>query len=637
MDTFRLLVEAAEIMRQAAEDRGRPPPKSGASLPAEIINQMVPELDPISLMNLSGRSASNYLTSIPAETMNQMIPELDPISLMNLSGRSASNPLTDIPAEIMNQMIPELDPISLINLSQASQQFRHIIKPCKEELIERLLALECTEEFGGAEPSIHRRAWRPPSDVPIHRNIERYPSVVDTNWGAQRYACCGCLKLLPHYYFDNRSIQSEGLRKPMFGTPGAEFKTCWRPSKRGMHRQHVQGLRRAQRKELRLAESELQEGDPVLLQYTAAFKTLDLDYRRELNSRELKGVDDFSIDSWGRLLTPVNARTVIKMFTEVGRRGQNRRTRRCNECLYQRDLAIESATSDGDMLEIPTVKRSRLVHCGSALRRYFPGYSEIYGRECPPIPTLRMPSFVRWVRFQEMWNMCMIRCPGCEVWQEMRTFRLSGTLLGCGFEVKPDAGAGLADWDAMVLEPQMCGESVCNHCFVNKNGRDKLKQVLVRWLSHEQSQELARLEALIKVGWISLGDALSHPRFNSDPWVKLKKEHRRGLSGISPILDKNHQLNLSSMTVLRSWYEVLFRKDKTDAAETFATYFNPTRNWEYQWLINFPLLQSHWFHLTDMIQEVQADPERLVDWALEPRLGLPLHDADEAAFRQQAQ
>uniref|UniRef100_A0A8H7NLR6 F-box domain-containing protein n=1 Tax=Bionectria ochroleuca TaxID=29856 RepID=A0A8H7NLR6_BIOOC len=68
--------------------------------------------------------------------------------------------------EIMNQMIPELDPASLINLSQASHGFRAIIKPRREEFVERLLALECTEEYGGAEPFIHRRVWKPPTTCP---------------------------------------------------------------------------------------------------------------------------------------------------------------------------------------------------------------------------------------------------------------------------------------------------------------------------------------------------------------------------------------------------------------------------------------------------------------------------------------
>ncbi|CAH0023413.1 unnamed protein product [Clonostachys rhizophaga] len=580
------------------------------------------------------RSTSYSSAAMPAYDRQRSAPSApDSSAAMPVDDEQPSGPdrLGAMPAELMNQMIPELDPISLINLSQASHGFRAIIKPSREEFVDRLLALECTEEYGGAETFIHRRVWRPSNNLPIHYNLERYPSIDDTRWETQRFACSGCLKLLPHYQFDNRSIQHEDYRKPMFGTPSAKTPTTWRPSLRGKDRKQISGrLKRAQRKELRLVESELPEGHPVLLQYTAAFKALKLDFKRELNSRRVRGVDEYVINGHGRPVTTANPRTVTKMLTEISRRGQKRRNRRCNECLFQKGQ-YRAPSTIGDV-RTPIMKRSRLVRCGSALRRYFPGYSEIYGRPCPPIPTLRMPSFVRFVRFQELWNLCMIRCPGCEVWQEMRAFRLSGSLLGCGFDTTADAWEGMIDWDATIMEQESLGESVCNRCFVNKNGRDQLKQVLFRWLSHEQSQELARIEAMIKVGWISITDALTSAKFNSDPWDNLRRAHSISLKGIAPILRKDFQLDFSSMTLLRSWYQVLFLKDPRSEAETFADYFSPTRNWEYQWLMNFPLLQSHWFHLTDMIDVVQADLERLVDWALDPCLGLPLHYVDEASL-----
>ncbi|CAG9986423.1 unnamed protein product [Clonostachys byssicola] len=580
------------------------------------------------------RSTSGSPATMPTNGRQRSAPSAsDSSAAMSVDDEQPSGPnmLSAMPAELVHQVIPELDPVSLINLSQASHGFRDIIKPSREDFVDRLLALECTEEYGGAETFIHRRVWRPPSEMHMHYSPERYPSADDTKWETQRFACGGCLKLLPHYQFDNRSIQHEPFRKPMFGTPSADIPTTWKPNLRGTDRKHISGLRRAQRKELRLVESELPEGDPVLLQYTAAFKALGLDFKRELNSRLVRGVDEFVVNAHGRPVTTVNPRTVTKMLTEISRRGQKRRNRRCIECLFQkqRDLC-KAPPSIGD--RTPPMKRSRHVRCGSALRRYFPGYSEIYGRQSPPIPSLRMPSFVRFVRFQEMWKMVMIRCSGCEVWQEMRAFRLSGSLLGCAFEISADSWEGMIEWDAEIMEQESLGESVCNRCFANKHGTDLLKQVLFRWLSYEQSQELARIEALIKVGWISITDALTSSKFNSEPWSNLRRMHSISLKRIAPILRRDYPLNFGSMTLLRSWYQVLFRKGTRDEAEIFADYFSPTRNWEFQWLMNFPLLQSHWFHLTDMIEVVQADKDRLVNWALDPSLGLPLHRKDERSL-----
>ncbi|CAG9946411.1 unnamed protein product [Clonostachys rosea f. rosea IK726] len=641
-----LAATAADRQRSApgssaatANHRKRSTCDSSASMPADDRQRSAPAaLDLLAATaNDRQRSApvSSAATANDRQRSTPSAPDSSAAMPVDDEQPSGSDWLGAMPGEIMNQMIPELDPASLINLSQASHGFRAIIKPRREEFVERLLALECTEEYGGAEPFIHRRVWKPPNNLPIHYNLERYPSIDDTKWETQRFACSGCLKLLPHYHFDNRSIQHEAYRKPMFGTPSAEAPTTWRPSLRGKDRKQFGGLKRAQRKELRLVESELPEGHPILLQYTAAFKALKLDFKRELNSRRVSGVDEYVINGHGRPVTTANPRTMTKMLTEISRRGQKRHNRRCNECLFQKGLC-GAPSSLGDV-RTPIMKRSRLVRCGSALRRYFPGYSEIYGRPCPPIPTLRMPSFVRFVRFQEMWNMCMIRCPGCEVWQEMRAFRLSGSLLGCPLETSADAWEGMIDWDATIMEQESLGESVCNRCFVNKNGTDRLKQVLLRWLSHEQSQELARIEAMVKVGWISITDALTSSKFNSDPWDNLRRAHSISLKNIAPILRKDYQLDFGSMTLLRSWYQVLFLKDPRHEAETFADYFCPTRNWEYQWLMNFPLLQSHWLHLTDMIQLVKAEPDRLINWALDPCLGLPLHHMDEAPLKQQAQ
>jgi hypothetical protein len=59
---------------------------------------------------------------------------------------------THVPAEVLQQIVCELDPISLIALSQTSKSWRAFINPTRHDYIQRLLALELMPEYGGMVP-----------------------------------------------------------------------------------------------------------------------------------------------------------------------------------------------------------------------------------------------------------------------------------------------------------------------------------------------------------------------------------------------------------------------------------------------------------------------------------------------------
>ncbi|KAK4119086.1 hypothetical protein N657DRAFT_582486 [Parathielavia appendiculata] len=59
---------------------------------------------------------------------------------------------THIPPEVVQQIVRQLDPISLIALSQTSKSWRAFISPIQHDYVQRLLALELMPEHGGIVP-----------------------------------------------------------------------------------------------------------------------------------------------------------------------------------------------------------------------------------------------------------------------------------------------------------------------------------------------------------------------------------------------------------------------------------------------------------------------------------------------------
>jgi hypothetical protein len=75
-------------------------------------------------------------------------------------------PLLAIPLEILQDIVRQLDPISLVALSQTSTSWRAVISPLRHDYIQRLLALELVPAHGGIVPVFdeHNMDLAPPWD-----------------------------------------------------------------------------------------------------------------------------------------------------------------------------------------------------------------------------------------------------------------------------------------------------------------------------------------------------------------------------------------------------------------------------------------------------------------------------------------
>ncbi|KAK4199429.1 hypothetical protein QBC40DRAFT_153012, partial [Triangularia verruculosa] len=135
---------------------------------------------------------------------------------------STKSILYTLPSDIFNEIISWLDPISLIGFSQASKALRGYVNPTEWDFQQRLLALELLPEYGGPEPD-----YKPGRDV--HAEINYRGA---TRWAKNKYACCGCMKILPHFMFDDGALFSKGTRKPFVSGPETQRMvfTSWKPT-----------------------------------------------------------------------------------------------------------------------------------------------------------------------------------------------------------------------------------------------------------------------------------------------------------------------------------------------------------------------------------------------------------------------
>ncbi|KAF5984987.1 cyclin-like f-box [Fusarium coicis] len=125
--------------------------------------------------------------------------------------------LKTLPPELKEQITRLVDPIGLFSLRLIHNDFRNIIRPQKQQYIEHLLALECRARYGG--PSL------PFIDL-AGRILWIGSALLATR---SRWACAGCVRLLPYYHFQNKFLAEVIWRKPMPGSPAANIITSWEP------------------------------------------------------------------------------------------------------------------------------------------------------------------------------------------------------------------------------------------------------------------------------------------------------------------------------------------------------------------------------------------------------------------------
>ncbi|CAH0028472.1 unnamed protein product [Clonostachys rhizophaga] len=406
-------------------------------------------------------------------------------------------PLNSLPLELQVEIITNLDPIGLISLSQTSKYFRNFIDPKKREFVERLLQLELTEEFGG--PAFEYRA----------RYFNELKLVwANEPWQAIRWACCGCMRLLSHAHFDNRSLHRLELRKPSSGS-SVKTLTTWRVTLRGKHwssreQRSISDEERSRRKRYQIAES-YSPHDP--------FDLSNIHFNLEALRKELgfDGFDDLD-EAQFRELSPEDRLQIFDRniaSVESERCGLKRHLRRCNECKYQGNQIRRETAGRGGIPIVP-IQTSRKMRRTPMLYRFFPNYWAGLRNGRPPTDELRLEEAVR--VFYNDWTLHMARCPGCERWQEVRAFRI-----GVGIQRwRPAPGfiAGGAHGETVNITEAFLDGIRCNACFAQAHGREELAAALSSWFFRLLAKHQSELERDALWGWGKIAELL--PSFPSE-------------------------------------------------------------------------------------------------------------------------
>jgi len=297
----------------------------------------------------------------------------------------ASHPLQlHLPLEILHHIVRQLDPVSLIALAQTSTSWRALVSPIRHDFVQRLLALEVLPEHGGIVPLFDEREQKltPPWDDPA--------------WRANKYACCGCMKLRSHMMFANHAILRRRYRKPPPGSVEAAKAavTDWEPLEASARWRRVQERAAGEREEQR-------------------------------RCAQLLARRDRDYDEWQPVAQPfafVPPREQDETDREAASHlvGIARQKRRCIECelrLGRCPLLRTNYEPEG----VPIVV-SRQLRLPRIIDWHFPGLFE------PSPPDTLARIYWRCLR-REDWadhvflTLYVVRCPSCGAWQEHGAFR----------------------------------------------------------------------------------------------------------------------------------------------------------------------------------------------------------------------
>ncbi|KAJ6526761.1 hypothetical protein B0H19DRAFT_1243471 [Mycena capillaripes] len=467
---------------------------------------------------------------------------------------------SSLPTELLCAIVRVLDPIGLISLSQSSRAFRALIQPSQEDFIQRLLALELDPHLGG----IVRFRSSDNNLTPPWDDAEA--------WKTIRFACVGCMKLLPHTRFSNQNLLQLRRRKPPPGSREADRITNWEPLAGGDAK--ARGLRIQER-----ARREKEDRAAV---------------RFELERSTEAGAGADELDA----------------CSEAVLGGVHRIRRRCNECRFQRGDFTRPTRVNAGTVAVPILK-SRRLEFPSALERYFPGL-------LPQMPLEMTPLLFRiWndeVR-TELFTLYHVRCPGCAVWQELGAFRVG----------LPYAHAT----PRLMLEERrrqlLGGEDVfdtllCNRCVLAQHGHARLGEELTAFATMLVDGVHERAEYQLRFGWRLLEETLRFPRRKKNRYP-FSAGFREIIAGLPWVAAKNMGHKQKTLEFHRCDPDDLRRRIvrlrvlvETELTGEKRTEFL-SNSWFRWWLEDYEKNER----LVAMLEEVRSvnGPDVLVDFVLE--------------------
>ncbi|KAF3920821.1 hypothetical protein ABW20_dc0110272 [Dactylellina cionopaga] len=455
-----------------------------------------------------------------------------------------------LPIELQHQIICQLDPIGLISLSLCCRHFRNLISPRRKEQAEYLLALESDKRYGGGILICNTS-----SDGSV------YPDWTLEAWEAQRWACTGCFRLLRHTDFDNHSLLGRAYRKlDPDSSAGRNLVTSWVPSLRGK-------------------------------KWGGEFR------KARLREKKQAGLSD-------------NTTT----RSEEERCGYRRMKRRCNECLFKAGSLVPQFSRfggyGGGTRKVP-IRRSRLLTFESPLDRYFPRIADFLENKPPDFPP-RVMRPIRWDTDYEPWTMYMVRCPGCEQWQELRSFRFGGCYVN--WKQSHDGNGEIEYYTTLEGDSNklQVDELRCNKCFAQERGRDALAQALWTWFKVPFLAHRYAIERRLPMPYSRFRDsAFKLPGF----YKELRRTIRETESGKKPAFGCYNHLYVATLHLRHCRFRELWGRIQaahpslTAEMETNDEYFS-------MWLHYFPEQEAHWSWVAAAQKEIEENPSLLVDWAL---------------------
>ncbi|KAF7563979.1 hypothetical protein G7046_g101 [Stylonectria norvegica] len=522
--------------------------------------------------------------------------------------------LSLLPVEIQCSMIRLLDPIGLISLSQANSQFRALIKPTHTLLAERLLAYETLSQYGGVTPIFRAR----------DNHIE--PEMANEDWDTtfMRWACTKCLRLLSHKHFDNHSILRLGYRKPIPGSPAASAITSWEPSKCWRPRKcpRRQLIRRSVVQQMPWRFSEEREvrsryclavthnmgvyrdsGDPFVARNSLATY-------HGVGMEEFYGIGvlDFS------MLTQEQEQAMLDReayAVELMRCGYKRRLRRCNECRFRSGELKPRVDGSGGTVKVP-VMVSRNLDFGTALDRYFPGFSDVFEHKRPGF-NAPVNLIYRKNAHECSWTMRMVRCPGCEHWQELRAFRFGGMFHHwTPIADSPSYREGFQTWEQTLITRPVIDQLLCNHCFAQEHGRDELGQLVAKWLKVLVTSELWSLKRQLVWGWLKLFHSVKRlpQEYKAEVKAMLQDTRKSGYADDS-------ELSRADTALLRmrhqQWMKLWERMQKEHPTNWIK---EEEDDWFDRWMNYYDETDAHWNWLRGIKEEIDEKVDVLAEWAL---------------------
>ncbi|KAI1028147.1 hypothetical protein LB504_012462 [Fusarium proliferatum] len=286
----------------------------------------------------------------------------------------------------------------------------------------------------------------------------------------------------------------------------------------------------------------------------------------------------------------------IALLIENDDCGKKRYLRKCIECKFRKGLLSYRFVGDRGSQSFPIIP-SRRVGFESDLDRFL-------GTLKSEQRLAKNPSVGMW-----LYSMYMTRCSRCERWQEIRSFRLEGHRWGWRNGISEEAELPGKEHD----------KNLCNKCLANTRGRGQLAKTLKKWI-------LALLDKRLGLYVSQLFHHLNTqyytpvyhlPLAEAEEWGALLEQTPRIL-GVDSDLTRE-DLDLIN-TRRRQWKDLLDRAKESDAENPQYRVLDGLYD---KWVRRSDAIEEKWKRLMVCREEIEDNPELLVDWAL---------DRDGAAF-----